>query len=160
MEGVGFIFQFFLLQYLKKIKVYNNCIWLRDLMFYNTYILLCDFFMFKVLRLNVFFHFKIKTYLFYSFWFKSKTWNQPGLLTTSTPLSKQLLTKHLKEVHGLVSKKAKLGRPSTFKEVLDVKTMLKWTFMSWEMPLSCRSEMIKRLLIAFVPKPNATRIKW
>jgi len=29
-------------------------------------------------------------------------------------VGKWLLTKHLKEVHGLVAKKAKLGRPSTF----------------------------------------------
>jgi hypothetical protein len=28
--------------------------------------------------------------------------------------AKWLLTKHLKKVHGLVAKKAKLGRPSTF----------------------------------------------
>jgi hypothetical protein len=28
--------------------------------------------------------------------------------------AKWLLTKHLKEVHGLVAKKVKLGRPSTF----------------------------------------------
>jgi hypothetical protein len=39
--------------------------------------------------------------------------------------AKWLLTKHLKEVHGLVAKKAKSRRPSTFKEILDIKTMLK-----------------------------------
>jgi len=31
-----------------------------------------------------------------------------------TYCAKWLLTKHLKEVHGLVTKKAKLGNPSTF----------------------------------------------
>jgi hypothetical protein len=31
----------------------------------------------------------------------------------------------LKEVHGLVVEKAKLGRLSTFEKVLDIKTMLK-----------------------------------
>jgi hypothetical protein len=31
-----------------------------------------------------------------------------------TYVTKWLLTKHLKEVHGLVVEKAKLGRPSTF----------------------------------------------
>jgi hypothetical protein len=42
-----------------------------------------------------------------------------------TNYAKWLLTKHLKEVHGLVTKKAKHGMPSIFKEVLDIKTMLK-----------------------------------
>jgi hypothetical protein len=39
--------------------------------------------------------------------------------------AKWLLTKHLKEVHGLVAKETKVGRPSTSKEVLNIKTMLK-----------------------------------
>jgi hypothetical protein len=36
-------------------------------------------------------------------------------LALSQMLQKWLLTKHLKEVYGLVVKKAKLGRPSTSK---------------------------------------------
>jgi hypothetical protein len=42
-------FKIFLLQYLKKVRVCNSCIWLCDLMFCNTCILLCDLFMFKFL---------------------------------------------------------------------------------------------------------------
>jgi hypothetical protein len=36
-----------------------------------------------------------------------------------------VVNKHLKEVHGLVVEKAKLVRPSTFKKVIGIKTMLK-----------------------------------
>jgi hypothetical protein len=39
--------------------------------------------------------------------------------------AKWLLTKHLKEVHGFMVKKAKPRTPSTFEKVLDIKTMLK-----------------------------------
>jgi hypothetical protein len=42
------------MQYLKKVKIYNSYIWLCDLMFCNTCILLCDFFMSKALRLGFF----------------------------------------------------------------------------------------------------------
>jgi hypothetical protein len=39
--------------------------------------------------------------------------------------AKWLLTKHLKEVHGLVVKNAKLGRLQLLNEVFNIKTMLK-----------------------------------
>jgi hypothetical protein len=39
------------------------------------------------------------------------------------------------------------------KEVPDIKTMLKWMFASWEMPWPCKGEMIKMLLVVFVPNP-------
>jgi hypothetical protein len=51
---------------------------------------------------------------------KDKEWMHVGLkwrckvgTCTIAYCAKWLLTKHLKEVHGLVAKKAKLGRPST-----------------------------------------------
>ncbi len=40
-------------------------------------------------------------------------------------VAKWLLTKHLKEVHGLVKKKPKHGRFLTFEKGFDIKTMLK-----------------------------------
>ncbi len=78
------------------------------------------------------------------FWFKFRFWNRPGFSTITplyppnlarkdkewmkvgskwkcrigtcivAYCAKWLLTKHLKKVHGLVAKKAKHGRPSTF----------------------------------------------
>jgi len=52
---------------------------------------------------------------------KDKEWTKVGSkwkckvgTCTVTYCAKWLLTKHLKEVHGLVAEKAKLGRPSTF----------------------------------------------
>jgi len=36
----------------EKIKVCNSCILMHDMMFYNTCILLCGLFMFKVLKLE------------------------------------------------------------------------------------------------------------
>jgi hypothetical protein len=52
---------------------------------------------------------------------KDKEWTKVGLkwkckvgICIVAYCAKWLLTKHLKEVHGLVAKKAKLGRPSTF----------------------------------------------
>jgi hypothetical protein len=55
MKATRFVFQFFLLQYLKEVRVSSSCIWLCDLLFCYTYILLWDFFTYKVLRLGIFY---------------------------------------------------------------------------------------------------------
>jgi hypothetical protein len=61
-----------------------------------------------------------------------KKWTKVGLkwkCKVSTCIvaycAKSLLTKHLKEVHGLVAEKAKAKRFQLLKEVIDIKTMLK-----------------------------------
>jgi hypothetical protein len=63
---------------------------------------------------------------------KDKEWMKVGSkwkckinICIATYCAKWLLTKHLKEVHGLVVKKAKRKRLQLLKEVLDIKTMLK-----------------------------------
>ncbi len=104
-----------------------------------------ELFMCKVLGLG-FFNYKVMTYFFIFFGLgvkletdqafqpptlhcplnlirKDKKWTKVGSkwnykvgTCIITYFAKWLLTKHLKEVHGLVAKKAKLGRPSTFEE--------------------------------------------
>jgi hypothetical protein len=66
MQTMGFFVEIFLLQYLKVVRIYKICIWLCDFMFYNTYILFFEFFMFKVLGLG-FFYYKVRTYFFIFF---------------------------------------------------------------------------------------------
>jgi hypothetical protein len=51
-----------------------------------------------------------------------------------------------------------MGGLQLFKEVLNVKTMLKWMLASWEMPWLCTGRMIKRLLITLMP--NSTWVVW
>jgi len=147
MEAMGFCFKFFLLQYLKEVKVSNSCIWLCDLMFCNTYILLCGLFMSKVLKLR-FFYYKVKIFFFYSFWSRFEVLNRPCFLAIDNPCppnmvwkdkkwmkakskwkckvstcivvysTKWLLTKHSKEVHGLMVEKAKHRRLSIFEKCI------------------------------------------
>jgi hypothetical protein len=74
--------------------------------------------------------------------------------------AKWLFTKHLKEVHSLVEKRPNMGGFQLLKEVLDIKTMLKWTFSFWEMPWPCRGGMIKRLLVALMLKFNMSGMNW
>ncbi len=114
--------------------VYRSYIRLCDFMFCNTYILFFELFMCKVLGLG-FFYYKARTYFFIFFglgleletnqafqpltppcppnmpW-KDKKWMKVGSkwkCKVGTCLfayrAKWLLTKHLKEVHGLVAKK-------------------------------------------------------
>jgi hypothetical protein len=52
MEGEGFFFLNCFIAILKKVRICSSCIWLCHIMFCNDYILLCDFFMFKVLGLG------------------------------------------------------------------------------------------------------------
>jgi hypothetical protein len=49
-----------------------------------------------------------------------------------------------------------MGGFQLLKDVFNIKTMFKWMFASWEMPWSCRSRMIKRLLVTLVLKPKAS----
>jgi len=53
-----------------------------------------------------------------------------------------------------------MGGLQLFKKVFNIKTMLKWMFASWEMPWLCRGRMIKRLLIALMPKFNMSGVNW
>jgi hypothetical protein len=57
-------------------------------------------------------------------------------------------------------KRANLGGLQLLKEVFNIKTMLKCTLASWEMPWPCKGRMLKRLLIAHMPKPNMSGISW
>jgi hypothetical protein len=74
--------------------------------------------------------------------------------------TKWLLTKHLKEVHGLVVEKAKVGKLLMSKKGLGHQGHVKMNVPSWQMPWSCRCRMIKRLLFAFVPKLSANGMNW
>ncbi len=112
-------------------------------MFCNTCILVFELFMCKVLRLR-FFSYKVMIYFFIfsglslelqtnhvfqssappcplnlvqmdKEWTKVQSkWKCKVGTYIVTYCAKWLLTKHLKEVHGLMAKKVKLGRPSTF----------------------------------------------
>jgi hypothetical protein len=66
-----FCVKFFLLQYLKKVKICRNCVWLCDFMFCNTYILFFELFMCKVLGLK-FFNYKLMIYFLIFFGLGSK----------------------------------------------------------------------------------------
>ncbi len=123
LEGAGFfLIKFLLLQYLKIVHVYRSSMWLSEFMFCNTCILFFDLSFFSLgpeveskqapqpLALlcppNL-----VR---------KDKEWTHVGLkwrckigTCIIAYCAKWLLTKHLKEVHGLVVEKAKSGRPST-----------------------------------------------
>jgi len=146
-------------------------------MFCNTYILFFELFMCEVLGL-IFYYYKAMTYFVLKFGLGLKTWNRPRFSIVDTPFplnmvwkdkkwtkfeskwkckigtyivaccAKWLLTKHLKDVHGLVAKRPNLGGLQLLKEVFNIKAMLKWTFTSWEMSWLCKGGMIKRLLVA------------
>jgi hypothetical protein len=124
------------------VRIYRSYIWLCDFMFCNTYILFFELFMCKVLGLE-FYYYKVMIF-FYISWFRSRTWNQPNLSTIIPPCppnmaqkdkewikvgskwkctigicivtycAKWLLTKHLKEVHGLVAKKGQTHEAFNF----------------------------------------------
>jgi hypothetical protein len=145
MEGARFFCQKKLLQYLKTIKVYRSCIWLCDFMFYNTCILFSELFICKVLGFR-FFYYKVMIYflIFFSLgpelktdqafqplappcprnlarknkeWIKlGSKWKCKDGTYIVTYYVKWLLTKHFKEVHGLVAKKAKPKKLSTFEK--------------------------------------------
>jgi len=55
-------------------------------------------------------------------------------------------------------KSPNLGGLHLLQEVLDIKTMPKRMLTSWEMPWLCKGEMIKKLLVVFVPKQSASGI--
>ncbi len=56
--------KFFLLQYLKSVKVCKSCVWLCDFMFSNTCILFFELFVCKVLGLW-FFNYKLMFFLYF-----------------------------------------------------------------------------------------------
>jgi hypothetical protein len=72
--------------------------------------------------------------------------------------AKWLLTKHLKEMHGLVVKKVKLGRPSTSEKGFQHQNHAKMNIRILGDAWLCKGRMIKRLLIAIMPKPNTNGI--
>jgi hypothetical protein len=51
-------------------------------------------------------------------------------------------------------KRPDMGSLQLLKEVLNIKIMLKPTFAFGEMPWPYKGEMIKWLLVAFMPKPT------
>ncbi len=75
-----------------------------------------------------------------------------------TYFAKWLLTKHLKEVHGLMVKKPKPRKLSVSKKNLQRQDHVKMNVHILEMSWLCKGEMIKRLLVMFVPKLNAKGI--
>jgi hypothetical protein len=142
MEAAGFLLSNFFIAI--PILICRSCIWLCDFMFYNTCILFFDLFLWKVLGLNFFYYkvmifFKIFFGLFLEFETdqasrplappcppnvarKDKEWMKVGSkwkckISTCiiTYYAKWLFTKHLKEVHGLVTEKVELERPLTSK---------------------------------------------
>ncbi len=157
-------------------------------MFCNTYILFFEIFMWKVLRLR-FSYYKVRTFFFYIFWFRSKTWNWLGFSAIGTPfvhliwfgrtkngwrlgrngnVNLALALSHIvsngcwlniwRKCMALWQNRLNLGNLQLLKEVFDIKTMLKWTLTSWDMSWPCKGRMIKKLLIALVPKPNTSGI--
>jgi hypothetical protein len=75
-----------------------------------------------------------------------------------TYCAKWLLTKHLKEVHGLVAKKAKPGRPSTSVGHPQHQDHAKMNVAILGNIMAVQRQMIKRLLVALVPKHNRSGI--
>jgi hypothetical protein len=72
--------------------------------------------------------------------------------------AKWLLTKHLKEVHGLLVEKAKLGRLSTFLKSPQHRNHVKMNVYILRNAMPCKGGMIKRLLVVLVPKLNMNGI--
>jgi len=72
--------------------------------------------------------------------------------------AKWLLTKHLKEVHGLMVEKSKPGRPSTAAGGLRHQDHAKMNARILGNAMVCKGEMIKKLLVVFVPKQSTSGI--
>ncbi len=150
-------------------------------MFCNTYILFFELFMCKVLGLR-FFYYKIMIYFLIFFIYiwnlkLTRLFNHRhplvhliwlGRIKNERRLSRNGNVKLTFALSHIMpngcwpniwrrcmawwQKRPNLGSLQLLQKVFDIKTMVKWMLASWEMPKLCKGEMIKRLLVAHVPK--------
>jgi hypothetical protein len=71
---------------------------------------------------------------------------------------KWLLTNHLKEVHGLMAKNAKFGKPLTFERSPQHQDHAKMNVCMLRNAMAVQSGIIKKLLVSPLPKPNTNAI--